>query len=55
MLYILFVMAPQYLNSNHVMYYVIPCKSAFDWVYVEQWHCSKTNILTIVQLFMDGA
>ena len=24
---------PQYLNSNHVTYYVITCKSAFDWVY----------------------
>ena len=29
-------MAPQYLNSNHVTYYVITCKSAFDWVYAEQ-------------------
>ena len=28
---------PQYLNSNHVTYYVIKCKSAFDWVYTEQW------------------
>ena len=28
---------PQYLNSNHVTYYVITCKSAFDWVYAEQW------------------
>ena len=26
------VMASQYLNSNHVTYYVITCKSAFDWV-----------------------
>ena len=29
---------PQYLNSNHVTYYVITCKSAFDWVYAEQWY-----------------
>ena len=30
------VMAPPYLNSNHVTYYVITCKSPFDWVYAEQ-------------------
>ena len=29
---------PHYLNSNHVTYYVITCKSAFDWVYAEQWY-----------------
>ena len=29
---------PQYLNSRHVTYYVITCKSAFDWVYAEQWY-----------------
>ena len=29
LLYII-LMAPQYLNSNHVTYYVIMCKSAFD-------------------------
>ena len=29
------LMAPQYVNSNHVTYYVLR-KSAFDWVYVEQ-------------------
>ena len=29
------LMAPQYVNSNHVTYYV-KRKSAFDWVYVEQ-------------------
>ena len=28
---------PHYLNSNHVTYYVIKCKSAFEWVYTEQW------------------
>ena len=28
----------QYLNSNHVTYYVITCNSAFDWVYGEQWY-----------------
>ena len=27
-----------YLNSNHVTYFVITCKSAFDWVYTEQWY-----------------
>ena len=27
----------QNLNSNHVTYYVITCKSAFDWV-AEQWY-----------------
>ena len=32
------IMAPQYLNSNRVTYYVITCKSAFDWVYAEQWY-----------------
>ena len=30
------LMSPQYLNNNHVTYYVITCKSAFDWVYAEQ-------------------
>ena len=30
------VMAPQYLSCNHVTYYLITCKSAFDWVYAEQ-------------------
>ena len=28
----------QYLNSNHVTYYVITCNSVFDWVYGEQWY-----------------
>ena len=37
------VMASQYLNSNHVTYYVITCKSAFDWVYAEQWYVSITS------------
>ena len=33
----------QYLNSNHVTYYVISCKSAFDWVYAEQWYVIITS------------
>ena len=37
------VMAPHYVNSNHVTYYVIPCKSAFDWVYAEQWYVIITS------------
>ena len=37
------VIAPQYLNSNHVTYYVITCKSAFDWVYAEQWYVIITS------------
>ena len=37
------VMAPQYLNSNHVTYYVITCKSASDWVYAEQWYVISTS------------
>ena len=32
------LMTSQYLNSYHVTYYVIMCKSAFDWVYAEQWY-----------------
>ena len=28
----------QYLNINHVTYYVITCNSAFDWVYGEHWY-----------------
>ena len=27
-----------YLYNNDVTYYVITCKSAFDWVYAEQWY-----------------
>ena len=34
---------PQYLNSNHVTYYVITCTSAFDWVYAEQWYVIITS------------
>ena len=37
---------PQYLNSNHVTYYVITCKSAFDWVYAEQWYVIITFDVT---------
>ena len=32
---------PQYLNSRHVTYYVITCKSAFDWAYAEQWYVRR--------------
>ena len=39
---------PQYLNSNHVTYYVITCKSAFDWVYAEQWYVIITSDVTTV-------
>ena len=39
------VMAPHYLNSNHVAYYVITFKSAFDWVYAEQWYVIITSDL----------
>ena len=43
----------QYLNSNHVTYYVIyviTCNSAFDWVYGEQWYvlrptCSRCHTM----------
>ena len=34
---------PQYINSNHVMYYVITCKTAFEWVYAEQWYVMITS------------
>ena len=27
---------PHYLNGSYVTYYVITCKSPFDWVYTEQ-------------------
>ena len=37
---------PQYLNSNHVTYYVIMCKLAFDWVYAEQWYVIITSDVT---------
>ena len=40
------LMAPQYLNSNHVTYYVMTCKSAFDWVYAEQWYVIITSDVT---------
>ena len=37
---------PQYLNSRHVTYYVITCKSAFHWVYAEQWYVLITIDVT---------
>ena len=37
---------PHYLNSKHVTYYVITCKSAFDWVYAEQWYVIITFDVT---------
>ena len=37
---------PLYLNSRHVTYYVITCKSAFDWVYAEQWYVIITFDVT---------
>ena len=40
------LIVPQYLNSNHVTYYVITCKSAFDWVYAEQWYVIITSDVT---------
>ena len=40
---------PQYLNSNHVTYYVITCKSAFDWVYAEQRYVIITSDVTWTQ------
>ena len=40
---------PQYVNSNHVTYYVITCKSPFDWVYTEQWYVSITSDVTWTQ------
>ena len=37
------LMGPQYSYSNDVTYYVITCKSAFDWVYAEQWYVIITS------------
>ena len=37
------LMSPQYLNGNHVTYYVITCKSSFDEVYPEQWYVIITS------------
>ena len=37
---------PQYLNSSYVTYYVITCKSPFDWVYTEQWYVIITSDVT---------
>ena len=36
----------QYLNSSYVTYYVITCKSPFDWVYTEQWYVIITSDVT---------
>ena len=33
-----------YLYNNDVTYYVITCKSAFDWFYAaQQWYVTHTN------------
>ena len=40
---------PQYSYGNHVTYYVITCKSAFDWVYTEQCYVSITSDVTWTQ------
>ena len=37
---------PQYLTSKHITYYVITCKSAFDWAYAEQWYVIITFDVT---------
>ena len=35
-----------YLYNNDVTYYVITCKSTFDWVYTEQWYVIITSDVT---------
>ena len=35
-----------YFYNNDVTYYVITCKSAFDWVYAEQWYVIITFDVT---------
>ena len=40
---------PHYLNSNHVTYYVITCKLAFDWIYAEQWYVIIMSDVTWTQ------
>ena len=37
------LMGSKYSYSNHVTYYVITFKSAFDWVYAEQWYVIITS------------
>ena len=37
---------PHNLNSSYVTYYVITCKSPFDWVYTEQWYVIITSDVT---------
>ena len=43
----------QSVNSKHVTYYVITCKSAFDWVYAEQWYvigqCSLGRAIKVLK------
>ena len=47
------IMTPQYLNSDHVTYYVITCKSAFDWVYAEQWYVIITfDVTKTIHVFL---
>ena len=40
------LMAPKYSYNNDVTYYVITCKSTFDWVYAEQWYVIITSDVT---------
>ena len=37
---------------HNVTYYVISCKSSFDWVYTEQWYVIITSDVTCV-MFSD--
>ena len=40
------LMAQKYPYNNDVTYYVITCKSTFDWVYAEQWYVMITFVVT---------
>ena len=40
------LMAQKYSYNNDVTYYVITCKSTFDWVYAEQWYVIITPDVT---------
>ena len=40
------LMAPKYSYNNDVTYYVITCKSTFDWGYAEQWYVIITSDVT---------
>ena len=40
------LMAPKYSYNNDVTYYVITCKSTFDWDYAEQWYVIITSDVT---------